>query len=118
MELRRRAPRVTPKDWWGRWTVENEDSEPVWCECQVVDVSLLGVGVDLWTDREVVLLGERLVIEVRPPDGETVLLRFCGSVRWMRQQSTYNFRVGLEFERLSGAEQAIVKAIEQLQGRW
>jgi len=117
MELRRRAPRVTLKDWWGRWAVE-DDTELDWNECQVVDVSLLGAGVDLWTDRAVDLMGRRLVVEVRPPNGNSVALRFTGIVTWIRQQSAFDFRVGLEFGHLSGTELAIMKVFEQLQSRW
>ena len=116
MEPRRRAPRVTTEQWLGRCAFDDAAEPPQWMECQVVDVSVFGAGVVLWTESDDELIGRTVVVEVSPPIGESLQLQLIGRVRWAARESSYHVRVGLEFENLSQIEESIVRLVEQLQG--
>jgi hypothetical protein len=93
-----------------------EDEPPLeWTECEVVDVSLIGAGIDIWADSGVDLTGCRLIVEIRPPTGDSVVLRFSGRVSRINQESAFHLRVGMVFEGLSESERSILELIEQLQ---
>jgi hypothetical protein len=93
-----------------------QDEPPLeWTECEVVDVSLLGAGIDIWADSGVDLTGCRLVVEVQPPVGDSVGLRFTGLVSRVNHESAFHLRVGLVFEHLSESERSILEVIERLQ---
>lgn len=114
MEPRRKDARVPTDGWRGRCAVEDEPPLE-WTECEVVDVSLLGAGIDIWGDRAVELTGCRLNVEIRPPIGESVVLRFSGRVSRVNQESAFHSRVGIVFEGLSDSERSILEVIERLQ---
>lgn len=104
-----------PTDGWrGRCAVEDEPPLE-WTECEVVDVSLIGAGIDIWADSGVDLTGCRLIVEIRPPTGDSVVLRFSGRVSRINQESAFHLRVGMVFEGLSESERSILELIEQLQ---
>jgi hypothetical protein len=114
MEPRRRDARVPIEGWHGRCAVADEPPLE-WTECEVVDVSLLGAGVDIWADSGVDLTGYRLMVEVQPPGGDSVVLRFSGRVTRISHESAFHSRVGLVFEHLSESERSILEVIERIQ---
>jgi len=120
-EFRRRVPRIATTSWSGRYVVE-DDPESEWRECRVLDVSVLGVGLELFpTDSDndsSLLVGHRLVILVQAPVGESISVRLMGTVKNVGSGAQGEIRVGLEFVGLSDTEQAIVTVIEQLQVSW
>lgn len=114
MEPRRRSPRVPIRGWNGRCAVL-DDPEPQWAECQVVDISLIGAGLDIWSDSDDDLTGCRLAFEVWPPHGESMVFRLTGRVNRVSRESAFHRRVGLEFENLSQIEEIILRVIEEAQ---
>ena len=66
MEPRRKDRRVPTDGWRGRCAVEDEPPLE-WTECEVVDVSLIGAGIDIWADSATDLTGSRLLVEIWPP---------------------------------------------------
>ena len=120
-EFRRRVPRIATTSWSGRYIVE-DDPASEWRECRVLDISVLGVGLELFpTDSDStagLLVGHRLVILVQAPVGESISVRLMGTVKNVGSGTQGGIRVGLEFVGLSDTEQAIVRVIEQLQAAW
>jgi hypothetical protein len=114
MEPRRKDLRVPTDGWRGRCAVEDEPPLK-WTECEVVDVSLIGAGIDIWADNAAELTGCRLFVEIWPPTGDSVVLRFSGRVSRVNQESSFHSRVGLVFEGLSESERSILEVIERLQ---
>jgi hypothetical protein len=120
-EFRRRVPRIATTSWSGRYIVE-DDPESEWMECRVLDISVLGVGLELFPidshDDAGQLVGHRLVVQVQAPVGESISVRLTGTVKNVGSGAEGGIRTGLEFVGLSDTEQAIVKVIEQLQAAW
>lgn len=115
-EHRRRVPRTSTENWPGSFAVEGESSST---SCEIVDISLLGVGIEL-TDSgpHAHLEGKRVVIEARPTTGTSVTLRLVGEVRNVREARSGRTRVGIEFDELSGMEQSILKVFELMKIFW
>ena len=101
MELHRRVPRVVTPDWWGTYT-DADDTR----YCKVIDISVLGVGPELFGDIANDLIGHRLNIETQAPVGEPITLRLTGTGRNVSLGSDGTPRAGLEFVDLSETEQA------------
>lgn len=120
-EFRRRVPRIATTSWCGRYIVEDDPSSE-WSECRVLDISVLGVGLELFPiddDHDAGrLVGHRLVVQVQAPVGESISVRLMGTVQNVGSGTQGGVRAGLEFVGLSDTEQAIVKVIEQLQVVW
>lgn len=118
MELRRRVPRIRTEGWWGKCTIE-DDPESGWSECELLDISLLGVGLEVFGGADDYdLIGHRIVVSVEPPTGRAVSLRLVGMVRDVSEGTTGGIRVGMEFVDLSETEQQIVKTMELLKIGW
>jgi hypothetical protein len=120
-EFRRRGPRIATTSWSGRYIVE-DDPASEWRDCRVLDISVLGVGLELFPtgsgDESDLLVGHRLVILVQAPVGKSISVRLMGTVKNVGSGSQGGTRVGLEFVGLSDTEQAIVRVVEQLQVAW
>ena len=113
MERRRRAPRVNTTAWFGRYVVE-DDPQSVSKECRVIDISLLGLGLELFGDMTEDMIGHRLVIHVGALSGGSVSLRMVGQVKNLNSNRLGCTRAGLEFTDLSETEREVLKAIELL----
>src|ERR1700720_4194572 len=61
MEGRRRVPRVSA-DWPGRYRIEG-DPPSDWGDCTIIDISVAGVGVELFGAVPEDLIGCRLAVE-------------------------------------------------------
>ncbi len=117
MEFRRRAPRVATEGWPGRYIVE-DDPHSGWIECRVLDISLIGVGLELFGHIESDLLGHRLIVHVQTPVGESVSIRLVGRVMNVGKGNEGGTRAGLEFVGLSDSEQSILKTLELMRVAW
>lgn len=117
MELRRRAPRLNTQGWSGRYTVEDKP-ESGWNECEVIDISVLGIGVKLFSTESEQLVGHRLVVHVQAPVGESVSIRLLGRVMNVRNEPDGAIRAGLEFVGLSETERTILKLMELMKVAW
>lgn len=111
---------MATEGWGGRYTVE-DDPASGWHDCRVLDISMLGVGLELLPARceEIeALMGRRLVVHVQSPMGDSISLRLVGQVRNVRDGRSGGVRAGLAFVGLSETERAIVRVIEQLKVVW
>ncbi len=117
MEKRRRAPRVSTTSWFGRYVVENEPGSG-WEECMVIDISILGLGLELFGTVTEDMIGKRLVVHVGAPAGESVSLRLVGQLKNLSEGRLGGIRAGLEFVDLSETEREILKAMELLKVAW
>ena len=121
MEDRRRAERQ-PALWMGHCHIQDEPSE-LWHECAVIDVSALGVGIELYHADPVELLAmwhdseERLHLSrrvtVRLDLGPSVDMTVAGEVRDAGSGPDGIIRVGIEFVGLTGPERSIVRFLER-----
>ena len=111
VELRRRVPRqgVT---WFGKCFIDGRFGS--W-ECRVVDVSILGVGLELFGPPPRDVIGGRILADV---DHGSISLQLRGIVRHTASGSEGGLRVGLEFTDLSDTERSILDALEQMNVGW
>lgn len=120
VELRRRAPRI-PTDWPGRCRFDDFADGGLlreWMDCRVVDISLLGVSVEIEKGGIGLVEGRFLDVHVESPAGRSVRLQILGTVVHQRSPSEGRTRVGLQFVDLSDSEKAILEVIEQLEMFW
>lgn len=115
MEFRRRAPRV-PTDWIGRCGLEDQ-RQTEWA-CTVIDISLIGVGVEISVDEPADLVGRKLIVDVRPPIGTSVRLQLLGRVMNQGRTAGGRTRLGLQFVDLTESEAAVLQVIEQMRIFW
>lgn len=113
---RRRAPRVSA-GWPGKCRAEG-DAVNAWSECRLIDISILGVGIEIVGAVPTDLVGRRLVVEANAPVGASVALRLIGEVRHMSSEAHGGIVVGLEFIDLSETEQKILRVMEVLDVAW
>ncbi len=115
--LRRRAPRANAERWPGKYMLE-EDESSRWQKCVVLDVSNLGIGLELLGEAHPVLIGRTIHVEVDLGDTNSISLRLRGVVRNLGPGRHGGIRVGVEFTELSEREQAVLKTMEYLNIRW
>lgn len=122
-DLRRRLPRQEAH-WRGKYTVEGGHAG-VWGGCEVLDVSILGAGLELFDDPQELLpddaadlIGRRLLIEVQTPAGASITLQMVGEVRYGTEGARGGIRVGVAFGPLSPTEHAILNVLEQMLAVW
>lgn len=115
--LRRRSPRASTERWPGKYLIEDENSSG-WRECLVLDLSNLGVGLELVDDAHPALIGRTIHVEVDLSDNSSISLRLTGEVRNLRPAMHGGTRVGVEFTGLSEREEAVLKTMEYLNIRW
>jgi PilZ domain len=121
LERRRRAPRVSTSGWSGRYVVE-DDPESSWNECNVLDISVLGVGLEAFPtdpgDVSEALIGRRIVVHVQAPTGASVTVRLIGRAKNVTPGRDGGTRVGLEFVDLSETERSILRVMELMKVVW
>jgi hypothetical protein len=116
MLRRRRVPRQSA-DWFGKCLVE-DDPAAAWHECRVIDVSLLGAGIEVFGFARRDVVGERLAVEVEDPAGSSFMVRFVGEIKNVRDEPRGRVRLGLEFLDLSTNERAIIDLLQQMRMNW
>ena len=117
MALRRRAPRASTERWPGKYLVDDDQSLG-WRECIVLDLSNLGMGLELVDKAHPALFGRRIQVEVDVGESSAISLHLAGVVRNLNPGTRGGTRVGVEFIGLSEREQAILKAMEYLNICW
>jgi len=121
VEDRRRTERQSAL-WMGHCHVQDDPSD-LWRECAIVDVSTLGMGIELyhpdpvellamWQDAELRLHLSRRVT-VRLDLGPSVDMTVAGEVRDAGSGSDGIVRVGIEFVGLTGPERSLVRFLER-----
>jgi hypothetical protein len=113
VEQRRRGPR-RGACWPGRFKAEGH-RRGQWHECLVVNISPLGVGLDLDGPIPKDLIGQRIAVEFHIPAGISVNIRLMGEVRHVANDVRGGARIGMEFVGLSETERNILGAIEPTQ---
>lgn len=113
MEQRRRVPRLSA-GWFGICHIEGE-SDPGWRDCQVIDISMFGLGITLHHFWPLELVGRHISVEA-PAVGNSVNVRLEGVIRNADQTSGGVIRVGIEFDGLSESELAVATVLSALIG--
>ncbi|HLG67189.1 MAG TPA: PilZ domain-containing protein [Acidimicrobiales bacterium] len=116
MERRRRVPRQRV-GWWGACTFDDDPSSG-WAECQVIDLSLLGAGVEVIDARPKDPIGRPLTVAVHPPTSASVSLRLSGTITNATRGARGGVRLGMAFSNLSPMERSILDALELMQVAW
>lgn len=97
----RQERRQVPRDavsWVGRYRFEGQGS---WGLCRVVDISLIGAGVDLRGTVPKDCIGRRVVVNAESPAD----LRFVGECRHAKRFRTGRTRIGVEFTLVSTSDE-------------
>ena len=118
-EKRRRLPRQET-DWPGKYTIEGIPGRRMWGACEVLDISILGAGIEL---SEVIedgddLIGHSILVEVQTPAGAAVTLQILGEIHYLSAGSRGGTRVGIEFGHLSETEKTILNVLEHMRAVW
>jgi len=111
MEQRRRVPRMSA-GWFGICHIEGE-SEPEWRDCQVIDVSSLGLGITLHHFWPLELVGRQITVEA-PAVGGSVNVRLAGVITNADRTAGAVIRVGIEFDGLTESELAVAGVLSLL----
>jgi hypothetical protein len=99
-------------DWFGSYRFE--DDPQIEGTCQIVDISQIGIGVELFGDTPFDPVRHRLAIDVQNPSGRSLRLHMEGQVRNITLGSNGGVRVGVEFGGLTEMEQAILSSLERM----
>jgi hypothetical protein len=104
MDFRRRVQRQ-PTTWAGFCHIAGE-SPSLWRDCEIIDVSMFGLGITLHHPQPWELVYRRIVSRVSAV-GEAVNIRLEGEIKDAAFTLEGDIRVGLEFTGSSATEQAI-----------
>jgi PilZ domain len=108
MEYRRRAPRQ-PTAWAGFCHIDGE-SPSMWRDCEVIDVSMFGLGITFHHPQPWELVGRRIFVDISAV-GDAVNIRLEGQVRDADFTIEGDIRVGIELVGLTDAELAITAVL-------
>jgi PilZ domain len=113
---RRRLPRQDA-DWPGTYVIEG-DLHKAWGACVIVDISILGAGLELFGDVLPDQIGRQIVVEVQTPAGAAITLQMVGEIRYSAAGTRGGTRVGVEFGHVSDTERAILNVLEHMRVVW
>ena len=111
-EGRRRVPRQKA-GWRGLFLLEDEAPVTAWRDCEVLDISMLGIGLTIVDLRDNELVGRNICVEF-PAVADSVSVRLDGIIRNARRVDDLLVRVGIEFIGMSTVEQAIATVLGAL----
>jgi hypothetical protein len=114
---RRRAPRARTEPWPGKYVID-DDTWSVWNECRLLDISVLGIGLELLGPVAPNLVGRPLVIHIDVAGGQALSLRFAGTVRYLGPGQLGGTKVGVEFTSLSDDERSVLSLMQHLDLGW
>lgn len=114
IQRRRRVPRQSVT-WAGKCQINDEVGG--WTECEVVDISVIGVGVEVPSEGDTGRIGQTITVEVQTPAGAAVSIRLVGEIRNV-VPVTERIRIGIEFVDLSETERSILDALERMRIVW
>ena len=112
---RRRLPRQEVH-WKGTCHIDDDLASAT--ECEVIDVSVIGVGVVLEGPIPFDLAGRTITIVVQPSEVGAVSLRLVGEIRYAVPSPTGGFRIGSQFAGLSETERSILDTFERMRLAW
>src|SRR5277367_3695590 len=108
MEYRRRAPRQ-PTAWTGFCHIDGEPAA-MWRDCEVIDVSMFGLGITLHHPQPWELVHRRIVVDISAI-GDAVNIRLEGEIRDAAFTLEGDIRVGIELVGASPSELAITAVL-------
>jgi hypothetical protein len=113
MEQRRRVPRRSTS-WFGICHIEDE-SDPEWRDCQVANVSSLGMALKLHHFWPSEIVGRQITVEA-PTAGDSINVRFAGVITHSERTAGSVIRIGIEFDGLTEFELAVAGVLSLLLG--
>jgi len=113
-ERRRRVPRQLIA-WPAAFRI---DDGATWSECEVVDISVIGVGIEASSNLGPDLLDRKVSVEVHTPVGAAVTLGLTATIRYVIPRPNGMCRLGGEFIGLSEIERSILETLERMQVAW
>lgn len=116
-ELRRRTPRVDTEQWPGKYSLD-DDPWSIWRECCLLDISILGMGLELFGTTSEQLIGRRVLVHIDIAGGGSMSLHLSGVVRYLSPGQFGGTRAGIEFTGLSDGERSVLKVMEHLNAFW
>lgn len=111
MEYRRRVPRQ-PVGLAGFCYIEGEDVAR-WRDCEVIDISSLGLGVTFQHPQPSGLVGRRIVVDAATVD-DAVTIRLEGEIRNAARTLEGDVRIGVEFVGLTHGEHAVTALLNEM----
>ncbi len=115
-QRRRRLPRESA-GWRGRYRFENAPDHGSQ-ECRILDLSLIGVGVEVFGTLPAEAVGRHVTVEVETPAGASITLLLSGVVRNTGPGQEGGTRLGVEFTGLSETERAIIDVMGHMRIVW
>ncbi len=129
-ERRRRVPRQEAG--WPGYCGIDDDPESAWYECRVVDISVLGAGIEVYDPGKPLLgagieifgpagddlIGHKITVDAHTSSGGSVSIRFTGMIRNTKPGPNGGLRAGIEFLGLSEEERSMLDALERMQVVW
>ncbi|HXQ18605.1 MAG TPA: PilZ domain-containing protein [Acidimicrobiales bacterium] len=115
-ERRRRVPREGA-DWLGKYIFE-DDPEPAWGECHVLDISVLGARIEIVEPIGNEIIGREIAVEIPMPTGISNRNRFVGVIRNVSPGSDGGIQVGIQFVELSWPERAMLDSYNRMRIVW
>lgn len=112
----RRVPRQQV-GWDGKCLLD-DDPTTGWVECLVLDISVIGVGIEVFDRLPRDLIGRRIAVDVQPPNSGSMNIHMVGEVRNTGPGRNGGVRVGMEFVDLNDTERSILDALEMMQIAW
>jgi hypothetical protein len=112
---RRRIPRQEVH-WPGTCSIEGDPA--LTAECDVVDISVIGVGIVLEGPIPGDLVDRTMTVEVQASEGAAVSLQLTGEIRYVVPSPQGGFRIGSQFSGLSETERSILETFEQMRLAW
>jgi hypothetical protein len=105
-QLRRSLPRQFA-NWSGTYVVESEQAKR-WRDCRVVDISSLGVGLELSDPPPEAIEGQLIFVSVH----------MRGEIRNSRPANDGALRIGAQFVDLSDQDRAYLLELQGLNAAW
>ena len=115
IRYRRRVPRQEVH-WKGNCHIDGDVASVA--ECEVVDISVIGVGIVLEGPIPSDLLGRTITIEVQTSDAGGVSLKMAGEIRYVAPHPRGGFRIGSQFAGLTDTERSILDTFERMRLAW
>jgi hypothetical protein len=111
MEYRRRVPR-RPAGLAGFCYIEGE--EPArWRDCEVIDISVLGLGVTFHHPQPWELIGRRITVDAVTGE-DSVTIRLDGEIRNAAPTLEGDVRIGLEFVGRTKGDDAVTALLNEM----
>jgi hypothetical protein len=111
MEYRRRVPRQAV-GLAGFCFIEGE-SVARWRDCEIIDISSLGLGLTFQHPQPWDLVGRRIVVDAATVD-EAVTIRLEGQIRNAAPTLEGDVRIGVEFVGLTHGDQAVTALLNEM----